>query len=179
MDMNTEPSQNEQIVWDDPTARQERAKLADNLQWPGSPTQRGEEALAPPPVTAEDGRDFRDSMTDSELVEMGRTLNATQNCYSQTNQYRSVCQISSLIVTLWNSALRWAEWYAIVINYHLLKWLQFFCPAACDVINQQMGMKVATPPAKRQQEAILTPEAPSIAFPLPKLVAPEPQVEVK
>lgn len=42
-----------------------------------------------------------------------------------------------------------------------------------------MGMKVATPPANKQQNAILTPEAPSIAFPLPKpLVAPEPQVEV-
>uniref|UniRef100_A0AAY4C5W2 BRCT domain-containing protein n=1 Tax=Denticeps clupeoides TaxID=299321 RepID=A0AAY4C5W2_9TELE len=32
-EMNTEPSQSEQIVWDDPTAREERAKLAD-LQWP-------------------------------------------------------------------------------------------------------------------------------------------------
>lgn len=118
MDMNTEPSQNEQIVWDDPTARQERAKLADNLQWPGSPSQRCE-AAAPPPA-AEDGSHFRDSMTDSELVEM----------------------------------------------------------AACDVINQHMGMKVATPPANKQQNPILTPEAPSIAFLLPKpLVAPEPQVE--
>lgn len=75
MDMNTEPSQNEQIVWDDPTARQERAKLADNLQWPGSPTQRCEAAAVPPPVAAEEGSDFRDSMTDSELVEMGRTEN--------------------------------------------------------------------------------------------------------
>lgn len=57
--------------------------------------------------------------------------------------------------------------------------LQFLCAAACDVINQHMGMKVATPPANKQQDAILTPEAPSIAFPLPKpLVAPEPQVEV-
>uniref|UniRef100_A0AAY4C742 BRCT domain-containing protein n=1 Tax=Denticeps clupeoides TaxID=299321 RepID=A0AAY4C742_9TELE len=37
-EMNTEPSQSEQIVWDDPTAREERAKLAD-LQWPGSPSQ--------------------------------------------------------------------------------------------------------------------------------------------
>lgn len=42
-----------------------------------------------------------------------------------------------------------------------------------------MGMKVATPPAKKQQNAILTPEAPSIAFPLPKpVVAPEPQLDV-
>lgn len=74
MDMNTEPSQNEQIVWDDPTARQERAKLADNLQWPGSPSQQCETELALPPAAAEDESDFRDSMTDSELVEMGKSL---------------------------------------------------------------------------------------------------------
>lgn len=74
MDMNTEPSQNEQIVWDDPTARQERAKLADNLQWPGSPSQRCEAALPPPPPAAEDESHFRDLMTDSELVEMGNGL---------------------------------------------------------------------------------------------------------
>uniref|UniRef100_A0A8C9VWD8 DNA topoisomerase II binding protein 1 n=1 Tax=Scleropages formosus TaxID=113540 RepID=A0A8C9VWD8_SCLFO len=41
-DMNTEPSQSEQIVWDDPTAREERARLADNMQWPGSPSQHSE-----------------------------------------------------------------------------------------------------------------------------------------
>lgn len=70
MDMNTEPSQSEQIVWDDPTAREERAKLADNLQWPGSPSQHSE-PLAPPP-TAGSGPQLRDSMTDSELVEMGK-----------------------------------------------------------------------------------------------------------
>lgn len=70
MDMNTEPSQSEQIVWDDPTAREERAKLADNLQWPGSPSQPSE-PLAPPP-TADSGPQLRDSMTDSELVEMGK-----------------------------------------------------------------------------------------------------------
>uniref|UniRef100_A0AAX7VYG1 BRCT domain-containing protein n=1 Tax=Astatotilapia calliptera TaxID=8154 RepID=A0AAX7VYG1_ASTCA len=67
MDMNTEPSQSEQIVWDDPTAREERAKLADNLQWPGSPSQHSE-PLAPPP-TADSGPQLRDSMTDSELPE--------------------------------------------------------------------------------------------------------------
>lgn len=72
MDLNTEPSQSEQIVWDDPTAREERAKLADNLQWPGSPSQHSE-PLAVPPPTADNGPNFRDSMTDSELVEMGKT----------------------------------------------------------------------------------------------------------
>lgn len=72
VDLNTEPSQSEQIVWDDPTAREERARLADNLQWPGSPSQHSEPlALIPqPPVKTSDARD---SMTDSELVEMGRT----------------------------------------------------------------------------------------------------------
>ncbi|KAL6082048.1 hypothetical protein STEG23_003102, partial [Scotinomys teguina] len=41
-DINTEPSQNEQIIWDDPTAREERARLASNLQWPSYPTQYSE-----------------------------------------------------------------------------------------------------------------------------------------
>ncbi|XP_051062024.1 DNA topoisomerase 2-binding protein 1 isoform X1 [Phodopus roborovskii] len=41
-DINTEPSQNEQIIWDDPTAREERARLASNLQWPSYPTQFSE-----------------------------------------------------------------------------------------------------------------------------------------
>uniref|UniRef100_A0A7M4FW02 DNA topoisomerase II binding protein 1 n=1 Tax=Crocodylus porosus TaxID=8502 RepID=A0A7M4FW02_CROPO len=43
MDMNTEPSQNEQIIWDDPTAREERARLVSNLQWPNSPSQCSEQ----------------------------------------------------------------------------------------------------------------------------------------
>ncbi|MCJ8745696.1 hypothetical protein PDJAM_G00133130 [Pangasius djambal] len=67
-DVNTEASQSEQIVWDDPTAREERAKLADNLQWPGSPSQHSEPlAILPPPHTDQNARD---TMTDSELVEM-------------------------------------------------------------------------------------------------------------
>ncbi|XP_034562035.1 DNA topoisomerase 2-binding protein 1 [Notolabrus celidotus] len=121
MDMNTEPSQSEQIVWDDPTAREERAKLADNLQWPGSPSQHSEPLAPPPPPTAENGARFRDSMTDSELVEM----------------------------------------------------------VACDVIEQHMGRKVRPPPpTERRESDILTPEAPSIAFPLANpAVAPEPQEE--
>ncbi|XP_073344915.1 DNA topoisomerase 2-binding protein 1 isoform X2 [Pagrus major] len=120
MDINTEPSQSEQIVWDDPTAREERAKLADNLQWPGSPSQHSDSLAAPPPPTAENGPQFRDSMTDSELVEM----------------------------------------------------------AACDVIDQHMRQKVKTPPTKQRENDLLTPEAPSIAFPLANPpVAPEPQEE--
>uniref|UniRef100_A0A7N6BGM3 BRCT domain-containing protein n=1 Tax=Anabas testudineus TaxID=64144 RepID=A0A7N6BGM3_ANATE len=103
LDINTEPSQSEQIVWDDPTAREERAKLADNLQWPGSPSQHSESLAPPPPPTAENVPSFRDSMTDSEL-------------------------------------------------------------------------KVTTPPSNKPENNILTPKAPSIAFPLAKPpVAPEPQ----
>ncbi|XP_071381939.1 DNA topoisomerase 2-binding protein 1 [Centroberyx affinis] len=122
MDLNTEPSQSEQIVWDDPTAREERAKLADNLQWPGSPSQHSEPFLIPPPPTtlSESGAQLRDSMTDSELVEM----------------------------------------------------------AACDVIDQHMGQRVMTPPAEEPENDILTPKAPSIAFPLANPpVPPEPQEE--
>uniref|UniRef100_A0A4W5MFE9 DNA topoisomerase II binding protein 1 n=1 Tax=Hucho hucho TaxID=62062 RepID=A0A4W5MFE9_9TELE len=68
IDLNTEPSQSEQIVWDDPTAREERAKLADNLQWPSSSSQPSEPLAAP---LSHSGNTLRDSMTDSELVEMG------------------------------------------------------------------------------------------------------------
>ncbi|KAK2859645.1 hypothetical protein Q5P01_004265 [Channa striata] len=70
MDTNTEPSQSEQIVWDDPTAREERAKLAGNLQWPGSPSQHSQSPAPPLPPVAENEPHFRESMTDSELVEM-------------------------------------------------------------------------------------------------------------
>ncbi|CAL8293832.1 unnamed protein product [Lota lota] len=118
LDMNTEPSQSEQIVWDDPTAREERAKLADNLQWPGSPSQHSD-PLGPARKT-ENRPSFRDSFTDSELVEM----------------------------------------------------------AACDVIDQQMGQRVMTPLAEEPSDDLLTPKAPSIAFPLANpLVPPEPQEE--
>ncbi|XP_068438409.1 DNA topoisomerase 2-binding protein 1 [Clinocottus analis] len=121
LDINTEPSQSEQIVWDDPTAREERAKLADNLQWPGSPSQYSEPLAPPaPPPSAENGPQFRDSLTDSELVEM----------------------------------------------------------AACDVIDQHMSQRVTAAPTEERDSDILTPKAPSIAFPLAKPpVAPEPQEE--
>ncbi|XP_028823127.1 DNA topoisomerase 2-binding protein 1 [Denticeps clupeoides] len=66
-EMNTEPSQSEQIVWDDPTAREERAKLAD-LQWPGSPSQYSDPLAAF--AVPEQSQPVKDSMTDSELVEM-------------------------------------------------------------------------------------------------------------
>ncbi|XP_066502923.1 DNA topoisomerase 2-binding protein 1 isoform X2 [Hoplias malabaricus] len=69
-DMNTEASQSEQIVWDDPTAREERAKLADNLQWPGSPSQHSDPLTILPPPHTDEPQHTRESMTDSELVEM-------------------------------------------------------------------------------------------------------------
>lgn len=68
VDLNTEPPQSEQIVWDDPTAREERAKLADNLQWPISSSQHSEPLAAP--LSHHAGHTLRDSMTDSELVEI-------------------------------------------------------------------------------------------------------------
>lgn len=55
-----------------------------------------------------------------------------------------------------------------------------FSPAACDVIDQHMGQKFTTPPTKEQENDLLTPEAPSIAFPLANPpVAPEPEVRSK
>ncbi|XP_033841721.1 DNA topoisomerase 2-binding protein 1 isoform X2 [Periophthalmus magnuspinnatus] len=120
MDINTEPSQSEQIVWDDPTAREERAKLADNLQWPGSPSQHSEPLAAPHRTVTEEPQ-YKDSMTDSELVEM----------------------------------------------------------AAIDVIDQELGQRVRAP-GQQPQNDLLTPETPSIAFPLANpAVAPEPQEKEK
>ncbi|XP_028926710.1 DNA topoisomerase 2-binding protein 1 isoform X3 [Ornithorhynchus anatinus] len=66
-DLNTEPSQSEQIIWDDPTAREERARLASNLQWPTSPTRLSE---LPADVTDLDDSPFTDSLHDSETSEL-------------------------------------------------------------------------------------------------------------
>ncbi|MGH0123457.1 UNVERIFIED_CONTAM: hypothetical protein FKN15_011972 [Acipenser sinensis] len=69
MDMNTEPSQYEQITWDDPTAREERARLASNLQWPGSPSQHSPENLQINILNAEDDiHQHKESLTDSKLA---------------------------------------------------------------------------------------------------------------
>ncbi|XP_070586247.1 DNA topoisomerase 2-binding protein 1 isoform X3 [Erythrolamprus reginae] len=68
-DANTEPSQNEQIIWDDPTAREERARLASNLQWPNSPSQYSEQiqTTAVPPGELL----LRKYLSDTEIIEMG------------------------------------------------------------------------------------------------------------
>ncbi|XP_063778445.1 DNA topoisomerase 2-binding protein 1 [Pseudophryne corroboree] len=69
-DLNTEPSQNEQIIWDDPTAREERAKLASNLQWPNSPSQCTESLQPQMKMHGADQIQFKESLTDTELAEM-------------------------------------------------------------------------------------------------------------
>ncbi|KAJ8375031.1 hypothetical protein SKAU_G00056110 [Synaphobranchus kaupii] len=127
LDVNTEPSQSEQIVWDDPTAREERAKLADNLKWPGSPSQHSDPLPLNSLAGAANGHtappcQIRDSMTDSELVEM----------------------------------------------------------AACDVIDEHMGRKTPSTPREEAEPQVLTPPAPSIAFPIanpPVPPQPQPQEE--
>uniref|UniRef100_A0A674K490 BRCT domain-containing protein n=1 Tax=Terrapene triunguis TaxID=2587831 RepID=A0A674K490_9SAUR len=73
MDINTEPSQNEQIVWDDPTAREERARLVSNLQWPNSPSQYSEQIQTD--VNNMNDSPFRESFVDREVVELGKERN--------------------------------------------------------------------------------------------------------
>ncbi|NWH62691.1 TOPB1 protein, partial [Geococcyx californianus] len=66
-DINTEPSQSEQIIWDDPTAREERARLVSNFQWPDSPSQYTEQG----PSKANKNMDesaFKGSVADSEIA---------------------------------------------------------------------------------------------------------------
>ncbi|KAF4020590.1 hypothetical protein G4228_012630 [Cervus hanglu yarkandensis] len=65
-DINTEPSQNEQIIWDDPTAREERARLASNLQWPSCPTQYSELQID---VKKLEDSPFQEPLHDSEIAE--------------------------------------------------------------------------------------------------------------
>ncbi|KAI4547886.1 hypothetical protein MG293_000216 [Ovis ammon polii] len=65
-DINTEPSQNEQIIWDDPTAREERARLASNLQWPSCPTQYSELQVD---VKKLEDSPFQEPLHDSEIAE--------------------------------------------------------------------------------------------------------------
>lgn len=74
-DVNSEPSQNEQIIWDDPTAREERAKLASNLQWPSSPSQCSEQIHMVAANVADPS--LRKSLTDTEIAEMGKKKQAT------------------------------------------------------------------------------------------------------
>ncbi|XP_023383248.1 DNA topoisomerase 2-binding protein 1 [Pteropus vampyrus] len=65
-DVNTEPSQNEQIIWDDPTAREERARLASNLQWPSCPTQYSELQVD---INRVEDSPFQEPLHDSKTAE--------------------------------------------------------------------------------------------------------------
>lgn len=76
-DLNTEPSQNEQIIWDDPTAREERAKLASNLQWPNSPSQYMEPPQPNKKTQNDDQAQFKESLTDTDLADMACEMDNT------------------------------------------------------------------------------------------------------
>ncbi|KAG8442840.1 hypothetical protein GDO86_011596 [Hymenochirus boettgeri] len=69
-DINTEPSQNEQIIWDDPTAREERAKLANNRQWPNSPSQYSEQLQLNMNELSSNYGPLKESLTDTEIAEL-------------------------------------------------------------------------------------------------------------
>ncbi|XP_008847008.1 DNA topoisomerase 2-binding protein 1 [Nannospalax galili] len=64
-DINTELSQSEQIIWDDPTAREERARLASNLQWPSCPTQYSELQVD---IEKPEDSPFQEPSYDSEMA---------------------------------------------------------------------------------------------------------------
>ncbi|XP_061231007.1 DNA topoisomerase 2-binding protein 1 isoform X3 [Neopsephotus bourkii] len=66
-DINTEPSQSEQIIWDDPTAREERARLVSNFQWPNSPSQYTEQGQSNASKNM-DETVFRESLADAEIA---------------------------------------------------------------------------------------------------------------
>lgn len=68
-DVNTEPSQSEQIIWDDPTAREERARLVSNFQWPDSPSQHTEQGQSHTSKNVEESV-FRGPSADAEIAGM-------------------------------------------------------------------------------------------------------------
>ncbi|NXN86326.1 TOPB1 protein, partial [Bombycilla garrulus] len=66
-DINTEPSQSEQIIWDDPTAREERARLVSNLQWPDSPSQYLEQGQSNTSTNVDESA-LKGSVLDAEMA---------------------------------------------------------------------------------------------------------------
>ncbi|KAM6281921.1 DNA topoisomerase 2-binding protein 1 isoform 1-T2 [Porphyrio hochstetteri] len=66
-DTNTEPSQSEQIIWDDPTSREERARLVSNFQWPNSPSQYTEQAQSNASKNMEEAA-FKGVLADAEIA---------------------------------------------------------------------------------------------------------------
>lgn len=73
-DINTEPSQSEQIIWDDPTAREERARLVSNLQWPNSPSQYTEHGQSNANKKMDESA-FKGSLADAEIAGIGKIRN--------------------------------------------------------------------------------------------------------
>ena len=72
--MNTEPSQSEQIIWDDPTAREERARLVSNFQWSNSPSQYTEQGQSNANKNMDESA-FRESLADAEIARKGKIRN--------------------------------------------------------------------------------------------------------
>ncbi|XP_050189255.1 DNA topoisomerase 2-binding protein 1 isoform X1 [Myiozetetes cayanensis] len=68
-DINTEPSQSEQIIWDDPTAREERARLVSNLQWPNSSSQYTEQGQSNASKNVDESA-LRGSVPDAEMADI-------------------------------------------------------------------------------------------------------------
>ncbi|XP_075349429.1 DNA topoisomerase 2-binding protein 1 isoform X1 [Mycteria americana] len=66
-EINTEPSQSEQIIWDDPTAREERARLVSNFQWPNSPSQYTEQGQSNVNKNMDESA-FKGSLADAEVA---------------------------------------------------------------------------------------------------------------
>ncbi|NXF75346.1 TOPB1 protein, partial [Sclerurus mexicanus] len=66
-DVNTEPSQSEQIIWDDPTAREERARLVSNFQWPNSPSQYTEQGQSNASKNVDESA-LKGSVPDAEIA---------------------------------------------------------------------------------------------------------------
>ncbi|XP_075443224.1 DNA topoisomerase 2-binding protein 1 isoform X3 [Ascaphus truei] len=103
-DLNTEPSQNEQIIWDDPTAREERARLASNLQWPNSPSQCSEQLQLNIKDLGVDNAQFKESLTDTELAEieacdLDHTLSSEAPKHQKATDLQSPTKDDQLIPT--------------------------------------------------------------------------------
>ncbi|XP_075683232.1 DNA topoisomerase 2-binding protein 1 [Rhinoderma darwinii] len=99
-DLNTEPSQNEQIIWDDPTAREERAKLASNMQWPNSPSQYMEPPQ--PDIKSQNDAQFKESLTDTDLAEMEACemeITAAEEAFIKGKDLQSPAKEDQLIPT--------------------------------------------------------------------------------
>lgn len=80
-DVNTEPSQSEQIIWDDPTAREERARLVSNFQWPNSPSQYTEQGQSTTSKNVEESV-FREPPADAEMAGTGKIRGTTASLFA-------------------------------------------------------------------------------------------------